>query len=432
VSKTDADVSLESDRLEQYLETADPAQPVVVIQYRNRGVSSWLFYTLIVVIPLGAIWIYHRLVVERYRVQDIVETRRAMMVPAASPTQTAIVLAPADVTTAVSSAPVPAAQSQGAAPAAALSPAHDPSPAHDQENPALAAANAQPPHLAESSPPGAGKKAGPRLRTILPNPFAPDDHPAAASTKPDGGGLAALGGTISAPAGVPSNVARDARPPANVQDDRAGPAAVADDHATEPVRDRRPPSRDGKEVRPALQPLPSKEENLRQFAEEAAKNDAELLARDETRQAEIRARRNDERVKFHQELREILRIHGNDGGPEIDKLAKRTGFDVDARKYDHARQAWINGRMALHAKVRMIRSLELPETVILDFLSDDLDTLRRTPKGPRNANEVRVFAARQLLRFVPSVADPAVRPGAGTGPGRTPTKPADGARPRPQ
>ena len=36
------DVSLETDRLEQLLEVPAPAQPVVMIEYRNRGVPWWL------------------------------------------------------------------------------------------------------------------------------------------------------------------------------------------------------------------------------------------------------------------------------------------------------------------------------------------------------------------------------------------------------
>jgi len=205
VSKTDAALSLESDRLEQYLETATPAQPVVVIQYRNRGVSSWVFFTLLVVIPLGAILIYHRLVVERYRVQAMIESRRARAVAAPSPAQTTVVPAPAAVTTAVSPAPVPAPQLPGAAQSEAHAPAPDPAPTQAQENSALIAASAQPSPPAESPPTGAGKKREPRLRTILPNPFAPDDHPTAASTKPDGTALAALAGTVRASAGAPSS-----------------------------------------------------------------------------------------------------------------------------------------------------------------------------------------------------------------------------------
>jgi len=403
VTKTDADLSLESDRLEEKLEAATPAQPVVVIQYRNRGVSSWVFFPLMLVIPLGAILIYHRLVVERYRVQAAVESRQVLE------KENGI-----DAPRSAQSLPggerplPPAPSSKPDVPAHGLSGPSGPAPDPAKENPALVAATAQPPRPAESAPADGGRKAEPRLRTILPNPSALVDPPAAPSTRREGTGLADLGGTISTPAGVPSNV---------------------------PANDRQPANRDGEVVHPALKPLPSKEENLRQFEEEAAKKHAEIVAREQNRETDLRSRRYEERVKFRAELREIVRLQGSDAGPEIDKLAKRYGFDVDPLKYQQALQVW-HGRMTLSAKVRLIRSLDLPEIVILDFLSDDQNALRRTPKGPRNKNEVRVRAVRQLLGFELPAADQPPRPDTGAGQRSSPvrtrplTTPTDGAGPR--
>ena len=77
MKKADADLTLENEQLDQYLEAADPAPPVVVVQYRNRGVPSWVVFPLLVFVPIGAIWGYHRLVVERYRVQAI-EAKRLL------------------------------------------------------------------------------------------------------------------------------------------------------------------------------------------------------------------------------------------------------------------------------------------------------------------------------------------------------------------
>jgi hypothetical protein len=71
------------------------------------------------------------------------------------------------------------------------------------------------------------------------------------------------------------------------------------------------------------EPLPTKEESLRQIVEEAAKKQAEIDGYDEEKLAEIRALRQGERIKFREELRETLRSFGNNAGPEIDKLAKR-------------------------------------------------------------------------------------------------------------
>src|SRR6516225_5514114 len=63
------DVSLETDRLEQLLEVPAPAHPVVMIEYRNRGVPWWLVISLVVLVPLVALVIYQQFVVVRYQQQ---------------------------------------------------------------------------------------------------------------------------------------------------------------------------------------------------------------------------------------------------------------------------------------------------------------------------------------------------------------------------
>ena len=50
--ETEPDLNLETDRLEQLLETPPPPQSVVVVEYRNRGVPTWIFFPLIVLVPL--------------------------------------------------------------------------------------------------------------------------------------------------------------------------------------------------------------------------------------------------------------------------------------------------------------------------------------------------------------------------------------------
>ena len=65
-----------------------------------------------------------------------------------------------------------------------------------------------------------------------------------------------------------------------------------------------------------------------------------------------------------------------------------------------AHQAWRFSRgLTQPAKVKYIRELELPEVVILDFLSDDLHPQVKKRDGPRNESEVRVRAASQLLQL---------------------------------
>jgi len=101
-----------------------------------------------------------------------------------------------------------------------------------------------------------------------------------------------------------------------------------------------------------------------------------------------------------------LRVQGSLAGPDIDKLTRRFGYDVDSDKYQQAIKIWRSGKLSVQAKVRLIRSLELPESVILNFMSDELHLLVRSRNGPRNENEVRVRAAQKLLGFELPAADP--------------------------
>jgi hypothetical protein len=174
-----------------------------------------------------------------------------------------------------------------------------------------------------------------------------------------------------------------------------------------------------------LKPLPTKEESLREIQEEAARKTAELLAQRASRAESERQMRLDARAKFRQELRQVLALQGTDAGTEIDKLSHRYGYDVDMERYKLADEAWRFRRMSPKERVRYVRSLDLPETVILDFLSNDLHKQLNKRNGPRDEKEVRVRAAWMLLSYeLPSEAAPASpRPG-GTPGGARSTAPA--------
>jgi len=45
----------------------------------------------------------------------------------------------------------------------------------------------------------------------------------------------------------------------------------------------------------------------------------------------------------------------------------------------------------------MLRLYGVPEAGILDFLANEIHFLINTPNGPRDSNEVRIDAAKQLL-----------------------------------
>ena len=60
MTEENEDLNLETDHLEEVIESPPPVQPVVVIQYRTRGVPWYLVLPLLVLVPLGAVAVYHR------------------------------------------------------------------------------------------------------------------------------------------------------------------------------------------------------------------------------------------------------------------------------------------------------------------------------------------------------------------------------------
>ena len=72
--------TLESDWSDVTAETDVPAQPMVVIHYRNRGVPRWAIIPLIVIIPIAGILVYDRFFVEPDRA-NIAPTRRILNGP---------------------------------------------------------------------------------------------------------------------------------------------------------------------------------------------------------------------------------------------------------------------------------------------------------------------------------------------------------------
>ena len=75
---SDADPMLETDHLEQLLETPAPPQPVVVVHYRNRGVPAWVFVSVLLVLPIIA-YVYHYTVIEKYKVRGQAGQDRSLL-----------------------------------------------------------------------------------------------------------------------------------------------------------------------------------------------------------------------------------------------------------------------------------------------------------------------------------------------------------------
>ena len=201
----------------------------------------------------------------------------------------------------------------------------------------------------------------PRTRSSLPHPFslalppAPHDTP-----KSKDAGL-----PPAAPAGA------IATPPAG------GPPAV-----------------------PAVAPLPTPEEFRAQIEEEAARKNAEKVDLEAELVDRERVRRYEDRVRFHEELSHIIEApSGKTVASEIDALAKRFRGVSDPKMYAKGKRIWRDSRVPQAVRVQQIRTLGIAESDILDFISDNLNEVMRSRNGPRNQNDLRVRAARLLLKY---------------------------------
>ena len=160
---------------------------------------------------------------------------------------------------------------------------------------------------------------------------------------------------------------------------------------------------------PEASPAPT-EEQLRQDIEaEAAEKAAEMKQRrdlkDHAREAidsEAQARVEDERAAFRRDLREALNLGRREASVQIDELCNRYGrnYSEELRNKVRFRLEHAGGKLTREAKVRVLRLYGVPEPGILDFLANEIHhNLAGTRNGPRDSNEVRIDAAKQLLNM---------------------------------
>jgi hypothetical protein len=431
--KIDNDPMLETDHLEQLLETPAPSPPVVVVEYRNRGVPSWIFYPTMFLIPLGAIAFYHRMVVERYRVQAArdrssilrqIEADRALqpLVRETGPSTT-VLPTPHPVT------PAPGtgddSGSSVSLTAAALARVGDETQPPSVSNPPkstteVAGSPATSPATLVGSefpnPSGIIGASGPMpiLHPVSGNaspatPRSPNggagsttaiaqSEPALPAPTADSADKSVLGANGGPPSGVtPDTGGNDTAPPtAEVAAIRA-PGEERRVGAPDPAA--QVAGRDGPAGLQTLPPLPTKEEEQRAIEEEADRRAAAIVAQHENKNADLRSRWLEDQVKFREELAEVVRSKRNLAGPDIAGLDKRFAYQGDPNRYTQAFHIWRLLRKSDQAKVKHLRSLELPESAILEFMCASLDTTIGTRGGPRDRNEVWVRAARQLLSY---------------------------------
>ena len=180
----------------------------------------------------------------------------------------------------------------------------------------------------------------------------------------------------------------------------------------------------------AKQPLPTKEEYELQLAQEAVRKRIELDEEQAALADRMRERHHEERLKFRDELREILAMGTKKAGPEIDALVNRTHGDRDPKVFGRAIHVWRFKHATAAVRINELRALDIPESDILELISDTLNERMHSRGGPRDSNEVRVRAARQLLNVELQEAAAAPPVGNGTINALKAREPSGGRRPQ--
>jgi hypothetical protein len=414
----DRDLSLETDRLEAVIETPPPSQPVVVIQYRSRGLPTYVAIPVLLLVAAGSVAVSYRLTSQADRAQAgpraSDETRKPAQQPltsteargenaenATSKQSQAAAVHEIPTPLALNSQPIaptpPATAPVASPPAAETKPVARPAASALTSPEKPAAPSAWPPSPVAILPRVASTvvpSPPPALAAVPPAPAAAPvvGAPPATVTRPPHGGAVAVGFSVPVDPDNPfADLAIARKPPALPKplDPRPSPKAAE----PEPI-----PADD--------QPLPDKTKLMQEIAEEAAQKKAEMRQlndmKDRAREvvdAESLRRIEDDRVTFRRELGEILKTGGKEAGQQIDDLCNKYG-----RNYDDAIRGRVTyllrhstGRVTKDARVRQFRAFGVPEPGILDYLANELHHLVNTRNGPRTPDDVRVSAARQLL-----------------------------------
>jgi hypothetical protein len=318
----------------------DP-QPVIVIEYRQRGFASRLMPPALILLAALAISSYQRRtpvrpIAPRIDLKALAQQKHAEPEPPSPPTK--VIFRP-----------------------------DTPEPEPDAGEAPTVAAVERPRAAAPASPFDLDPASG--LEPVMaPAPPGPDrDLAAAAAATPE---------PVSPPDPIPAGPA--------AEDLRPGPdgamAGAGNDVSREDIL---------RDIR-----READEEDARRDELERLKPRAQALL-----MAEAVARTNDSRIPFRNELRQLLLDLGDNAGGEIDRLCDTYGRDlppeVRAAYYRTLRRA--PSRMSRQASIDLMRSAGLPEPVILDYLAHGLHKTINTRGGPRDADQVRVLAARALL-----------------------------------
>ncbi|GAC1465333.1 MAG: hypothetical protein NVSMB9_04840 [Isosphaeraceae bacterium] len=152
-----------------------------------------------------------------------------------------------------------------------------------------------------------------------------------------------------------------------------------------------------------------KEEILGDIQREADRKDAERQDLEQLKPrahalllSEALAKIQESRLPFRNDLRELLKNQGKKSGPQIDQLCEQYGREKLPEVGVAYARALRNAspRMGWAEKVRLMRSLGVPEPLILDQLARGIHPTLNSRGGPRDEDEVRVKAA-ELLMSIP-------------------------------
>ncbi|WP_165072279.1 hypothetical protein [Paludisphaera rhizosphaerae] len=344
--------------------TAKPADPVVVIQYRNRGVSPILLFPMTLIASLALFAGYHHFFVRPIYTQD-----------------------------------GGFAFARAAEPASLAAPERDPAVAQVSTTLPIQVAPATVPLSLESQPLGP-------IAPVLPPPLTLEVQPA--------GPVEALSLTPSVVQSTETQKPEPAETPKVDAEDSKPRISIAST-AVDPVKEE-PPAPEADAI-PAAD-TPTREQMMERIRQEAELKELQQRGM-EQRQADAAAqfhaedtqRIQEERVSFHKSLQEIVSVGGRDVGKAIDDLCDKygRGYSQEKRNEVKAVMERAHGKRSRREEVGLLRYMGVPEPGVLDYLSNEVHrTSLHKRNGPQNPDEVRLFAARQLLQIGPDAPPPRV------------------------
>lgn len=370
------------------------APPVVVIQYRNRGIPPFLMFPLALVVSLAMFAAYHYFVVRPKNLE----------------LQNAAIRAAAAARLPTKASGEEAEPKPGPGSLAGL-----PLPLTLESQPLPPGYKLPPPSIPDDSP--AFVAAAPAEPAAKPAPQIGDRLNWNAEEGPEAVAIAEPAKPASPPPAVgfsrpsdqpPADLPLEPKPEPELEPEPEAvalapkPDIVAEEpKAPEPVADDPPP--------------PSRDEMLQAIQDEAVAKAAQredlVRQKDEARaraEAEARQRVADERAAFRRALHDIVSVGGPDAGRQIDELCNQFGrnYGNELRQRVTAVLLRTRGkRLSRDDEIGLLRTLGVPEPGILDFLANGVKNSIGSRNGPRNPDEVRLWAARQLLRSRPTTTE---------------------------